>query len=215
MSTPSCRRRAVRPVTSQFWRVWPLPAPLAVVMFTIGALCLSACSLVSVTAAPTATVTADPLTILRHRPLHYPSLAAGALCPKTSGVKVSANYGPAIGGGPAYAVLGRDDGVLSYGDAQPFGGGDYGGNKVLWIVSPAYHDLVLIRGHQLGGNLDVRFETGADPPQDLSFTAFGLDPGGWSGQPSYTRVKAPGCYAYQVDGLTFSEIIIFQAVPLT
>jgi hypothetical protein len=184
-------------------------------MFTIGALCLSVCSPATATAQLTPTATADPLTVLRHRPLHYPSLAAGALCPKTSGVKVSANYSLAIGDGPAYAVFGRDDGVLSYGDAQPFGGGDYGGNKVLWIVSPAYHDLVLIRGHQLGGNLDVRFETGADPPKDLSFSADGSDPCGWTGAPSYTRVKAPGCYAYQVDGLTFSEIIVFQAQPST
>lgn len=29
--------------------------------------------------------------------------------------------------------------------------------------------------------------------------------------PSLTRVRAPGCYAYQVDGRTFSYLVIFEA----
>jgi hypothetical protein len=29
--------------------------------------------------------------------------------------------------------------------------------------------------------------------------------------PSYTRVRTPGCYAYQVDGTTFSYTIAFEA----
>jgi hypothetical protein len=34
----------------------------------------------------------------------------------------------------------------------------------------------------------------------------------WANWPSYTRIQTAGCYAYQVDGLTFSEVIVFQAV---
>jgi len=27
-------------------------------------------------------------------------------------------------------------------------------------------------------------------------------------------VRAPGCYAYQVDGVDFSSVIVFEAKPL-
>jgi hypothetical protein len=189
-----------------------LPRSYAV-MVAGAALCLSACSPAMATSQPTPTVTADPLSVLRHRPLHLPQFALGAPCPRAVGRQVVPTYGIAIGDGPAYAVgLGTED-ILMYAGPHNFGGGEYGGDKVLWIVSPAYRDLVLIRGQQVDGSLDVRFDTGVDPPKELSFTADGGDPGGWTGVPSYTRVKAPGCYAYQVDGLTFSEIIIFQAAP--
>jgi hypothetical protein len=29
--------------------------------------------------------------------------------------------------------------------------------------------------------------------------------------PSFTRVRKPGCYAYEVDGTSFSEVIVFRA----
>ena len=31
-------------------------------------------------------------------------------------------------------------------------------------------------------------------------------------RPSYTRVRGPGCYAYQVDGTSFSRVIVFEAI---
>jgi hypothetical protein len=36
--------------------------------------------------------------------------------------------------------------------------------------------------------------------------------GGWREAPSGLWVRAPGCYAWQVDGLTFSETIVVRAV---
>lgn len=36
---------------------------------------------------------------------------------------------------------------------------------------------------------------------------------GAGGRPSFTRVREPGCYAYQVDGLGFSYVIVFEAKP--
>ena len=43
----------------------------------------------------------------------------------------------------------------------------------------------------------------------------GGDPnaGGWRFWSGYTRLRSPGCYGLQVDGTTFSEIIIFSACP--
>ncbi|MBA2462339.1 MAG: hypothetical protein H0V45_11335 [Actinobacteria bacterium] len=34
---------------------------------------------------------------------------------------------------------------------------------------------------------------------------------GGGDNPSLTRLRAPGCYAYQVDGRTFSYVIVFEA----
>ena len=33
----------------------------------------------------------------------------------------------------------------------------------------------------------------------------------WLNWPSYTRLRAGGCYAYQVDGATSSRVIVFRA----
>ena len=37
-------------------------------------------------------------------------------------------------------------------------------------------------------------------------------PGGGRAWITYTRVRGGGCYAYQVDGTGFSEVIVFRAV---
>jgi hypothetical protein len=34
---------------------------------------------------------------------------------------------------------------------------------------------------------------------------------GWREWPSYIYVPAPGCFGYQVDGTSFSEVIVFEA----
>jgi hypothetical protein len=82
----------------------------------------------------------------------------------------------------------------------------------LWIAGPGYPDRpALIRGGQIDGQNELRFEDGVDPAGELRFE--GADLGqGWRHQPSYTRVSGPGCYAYQVDGLGLSEVIVFEAV---
>jgi hypothetical protein len=34
--------------------------------------------------------------------------------------------------------------------------------------------------------------------------------GGWREFPYFTFVRSPGCYAWQVDGLSFSEVIVVR-----
>jgi hypothetical protein len=95
----------------------------------------------------------------------------------------------------------------------PFGGSDWGGQKVLWVVDPSYHGPVLIRGRRLDGDESVRFDRGREPAQQLRLPPVpGNTTGGWANYPSYTRLRAAGCYGYQIDGTSFSKVIVFRAV---
>ena len=63
---------------------------------------------------------------------------------------------------------------------------------------------VLIRGRQLDGSHDMRFERGQIPVRERR-----IQKARASGYPraysSVTRIASPGCYAFQVDGLGFSR----------
>jgi len=163
---------------------------------------LTGCASGSRQATPT---TADPWTALR-RPLASPAVPAGT-CPTGSPRAVNPAFGPAIGDGPVFAVLGS--GVLYAASAGMY--------KTLWVADPIYQGPVLIRGQQLDGNAGVAFQvgvpgtpipemrlqqSGATAPSDL----------GWRQWPSLSILPGPGCYAIQVDGQTFTETVIVQVV---
>lgn len=161
------------------------------------------------------------------RPFHAPSLAPGSLCP-TSQRSGTLEFGipgldgmPAYGPGPAYPTsLGTGPTpVLDYFDqldpASVYGTA-WGGQKALWIIRPGdrgYNGYMLIRGRQLDGPNQLRFEDGVPaftaaealhPSTELQIR-YGGD------HPAATRIRAPGCYAYQVDGVHFSYDIVFEA----
>ena len=123
-----------------------------------------------------------------------------------------------LGPGPAYPIL--PTGVLQLAPAANFNSKSWAGQKVLWFVLPSYRGPVLIRGARLDGNSLVRFQDGNVPPAQLTIPVYtrGGQPGGVTPPagtrylPSYTRLLGPGCYAYQIDGTTFSRVIVFRAV---
>ena len=144
------------------------------------------------------------------RAVQIPHLAPGAACPRSSGRHVSAAYGIALGEGPVYPI-GLADGVLSTYAVD----GTYR-QKVLWVSAASYQGPVLIRGARLDGSDVVQFSTGDSGPTS-EFRL--LEPGarssnqeaGWREWPSYTTVPRLGCYGYQVDGTSFSSVIVFEA----
>jgi hypothetical protein len=153
------------------------------------------------------------------RPLRIPHIRPGAPCPRTPVVQHPRGtpVGNRVAVSPVYAggILGRLSVELPPGRAQvDFFGSAWGGNKVLWESSPDYRGPLLIRGRQVDGHHLVRFETGAPPPSELELAAGRgmIDGSGWGAWPSYTRVRAPGCYAWQVDGTDFTDFIFFRAV---
>jgi hypothetical protein len=164
-----------------------------------------------------ATSTPVPLTALRARALHLPSVAPGKLCPVVPGRTVHPDLGPALGDGPVYLVGLGTEAVLDIAPAKNFESAEWGGNKTLYAVRPDYRGFILLRGHQLDGPNEVRFDRGDVPPAEQSFDA---KPSpyvneGWTIGGSYTRLRTPGCYAVQADGSTFSEVIVFVAHPAT
>lgn len=130
--------------------------------------------------------------------------------------QVSAQFGAAQGPGPIYPVGPGPHGVLSIaaptsqGSLYPAG---WDGQKVLWIAAPAYTGPVLIRGIQLGGNSPVAFQLGDGSPAlpDMQFPPQNASATGWRNWPSATLLKTPGCYAWQIDGTTFSTVVVFKA----
>jgi hypothetical protein len=87
--------------------------------------------------------------------------------------------------------------------------------QVTWTSVGGYKGPLLIRGEMLGGGA-LGFGTGAVPYDELQL----LDAG--KGAPRVTgagrawitdtRIRSGGCYAYQVDGTGFSEVVVFRAV---
>jgi hypothetical protein len=154
----------------------------------------------------------DDWTRLRARPLHLPKLASRAPCP-VSRVDPRVDFrrygiGDGIGRGPAYPI-GMRDGVLELVWNTTEFRGPWGGQKVLWWILPRSRGTnVLVRGGRLDKPGRVRFEYGSLPPLELRIPR-GT---GVAGRPSYTRLRSPGCYAYQVDGATFSRTVVFRAV---
>jgi hypothetical protein len=162
----------------------------------------------------TASGKSDRSTELR-RPLHLPSVARGAACPVTAGGRPSPDVAIALGSGPAYPVLGFEGNhappspkavVPLYAEERK---GNVYWHKTLWAVRPTYDGPVLIRGAGIDPPQPMRF--GYDDRQlgELEFPPQQSD--SWRYGPSFTIVPGPGCFAFQVDGVNFSKVIVFEA----
>jgi hypothetical protein len=142
------------------------------------------------------------------RPLHLPTLVAGQSCPVSERHIVDARFSPALGAGPAYPAVFDENSTLHFAGANfP---APWTGNKVLWLVSPRYRGPVLLRGRQLDAAFSIGFNRGSRPYSELHLQGDGRT---WVNFPSYTRVRGAGCFAYQIDGTTFSRAIVFRAAP--
>lgn len=168
---------------------------------------------------PVPTTASDPWQSLR-RPLVLPTMPAGAACPKTPSKPVNPDSGLfAAGDGPAYpAGLGAFNGAIT----RPGAVGATQGIRLDWFVAPRYSGPVLVRGGQIDGVNDVRFSS-ANPTSGVGFslnpelqlTGMGDVPSGfgWRRWNTYLETTVPGCYALQMDGASFSTIVVIEVVP--
>jgi hypothetical protein len=143
------------------------------------------------------------------RPLDDRRIAPGEPCPVTTETGRANSYA-GLGPGPAYP-LGTHN-VITMRMPPPEGWGpEWSGAKRVWILDGRYAARALVRGYQLDGPNDMRFVLGRpgftaakilNPIRELRVEG---------NTPSLTRLRAPGCYAYQVDGRTFSYRVVFEA----
>jgi hypothetical protein len=149
-------------------------------------------------------------------PLRLPRVAPGAACPAAVPQSWSGpgEAGRVLGDGPLYPIADyfRDgtDLELRPGDRQPDGTYE---KKVRWIGA-GYSGPVLVRAGRIDapGAASARFSyvgEERDGGHHAELTKENND------LPATTTVAGPGCYAYQVDGTTFSVTIVFRAVSST
>jgi hypothetical protein len=98
----------------------------------------------------------------------------------------------------------------SYSQAQYKDGWAY--SKVLWLANPEVSGNVLIRGRQIDGPNAIGFGMGDDRAFELNWEI--QSGSGWASLASEIRIRAPGCYAYQVDSQRGTEVIAFQVVGI-
>ena len=143
------------------------------------------------------------------RPLHFPELA-DSRCPGSPARYVSA---------PAFGSMALGTGLVRVGvDATPAHGGlraghtDFPGWRALkthFFSFPAYRGPFLVRAQRLDRAGPVRL--GGSPAGGGPLV---VPPGsGWREVPYFTFFRSPGCYGWQVDGLTFSEIVVARVLP--
>lgn len=163
--------------------------------------------------SPAASPSVDLVAALR-RPWAQPKLPEGKPCPVTTDVSTpDPDLAPLVGLGPARPILDEGASLTYVTHDQGAGWVDHtwGGAKVLWAVDPAQTGPVLVRGRQLDGPGKLAFEDPAIPELVLhADSPQGLGDG-WHDNPSYTRLRAPGCYAYQIDTADSTWTVVFTA----
>ena len=133
-----------------------------------------------------------------HRPLRLPRLDGGP-CPVT--VHPTGPVTPSSSTEVGFATI---------------TGSRWLGAEVTWMANRTYSGPLLIRGGQVGGGGGLGFGEGRVPYDALQLLQSGRVsprvPAGVRAWTTYTRIRRPGCYAYQVDGTNFTESDVFRAV---
>lgn len=159
-----------------------------------------------------------PLSLTR-RPLRLPTLSPGQSCLPSSGHLVNSVHfsGVALGSGPVQVII-AGVGDVQHGiiDLLRSYSSNWRGTKTLWFSMPSYQGPFIIRAKRLDGSSMINIDSASDGPSSTPGPLV-VPPGptlnsqdGWREAPGGTWVTAPGCYGWQVDGLTFSEVIAIR-----
>jgi hypothetical protein len=151
------------------------------------------------------------------RPLRLRAVHPGQACPTTAGVPVTNSFfvGVALGSGPVRPIpaAGGDlrHGVVEL--SKNTGAPGWLAFKTLWFSAPSYQGPFVIRGQRLDGSGPIAFgETPTLAPLVVPPGETLNSDAGYRTAPGGTWVKAPGCYGWQIDGLTFTHVIVVDAV---
>jgi hypothetical protein len=148
-----------------------------------------------------------------HRPLHVANVKKGARCPVARTAEVIDRqalngHDPAILMGVGYVP----PGVIRMGLPDAKG---WRGQKTPWLVPMTYSGPLLVRGMRIDRPGPVRFAKGYGQHLiELRYVS-GENNGTAAGRrflASASFFRAVGCYAFQVDGASFSRVIVMHVV---
>ena len=140
------------------------------------------------------------------RPVNLPLVASGSSCPVTPVAQRNLGISDPRGKGPFYL-------------GGPMPKGDFAFNKMVWVLSDGAPGPVLFRGGRLDGAGTLRFsgsradpgEASAEPSGQLSTGFYRAVVTPASGDAFYVWPATTGCYAIQVDGPTFEDVVVIRA----
>nr|QEO74176.1 hypothetical protein [uncultured bacterium] len=151
------------------------------------------------------------------RPLDLPSVDAGEACPITE----TPEGFEGAGSGPVYVNTYRGHPFFQdpHEHDMPWYPRGWQLAKTSLYGEADYEGAFTLRGERIDGEGDVRFDlpefVGDKLPKHLFFPAerrpgSAANLGRWF-TTFNTAVESDGCYAYQIDGEGFSEVIVFEA----
>jgi len=125
--------------------------------------------------------------------------------------------------GPVYAALVAGAPRIVFLSGTPtIEGSSWRAVRTIWVSRPSYDGPVLVRGGRLArpGRLgfgsrirprsELRLPAGSWPQERIPSRGRGEPPPhGWRATAVPTRIRSPGCYAFQVDGRGFSYVLAF------
>src|SRR3984893_14699275 len=148
-------------------------------------------------------------TTLLARPLKLPAVQSGSACPVTPVSSRNVNVTDPRGHGPFYL-------------GGPMPQGHFPWNKTVWVLVDGARGPVLLRGGRVDGTGSLTF---SGNPADHADTGVTLSSAGGVSATFYERVidlgtedafyvypATTGCYALQVDGGSFEDVIVISAV---
>jgi hypothetical protein len=158
-------------------------------------------------------LSSDPWAPLRLRRFHLPTVRGS--CPRTAAHSVNPSWGIALDDGTPPYPLPFAEGRVAYSRSDLHNGWLF--HKTIWIAPVALQGPVLVRGRQLDGQNILKFSSIFPAKfRELRLRFRGVEfggSGGWqeAAGPRYTLIHAPGCYGLQVDGSSFSKVLVFEA----
>lgn len=170
---------------------------------------------------PTALATPDAWAGL-YRPLALPSFDPDEGCPATPSTSAPERIGPVLGDGPIYPAFLGPTGVFSLemdtpgNEPRRIEGRDWWGRKTLWLSDERYEGIALVRGRRIDRGGEVLFSAGNHPAfaSELRLTVeawvYGGAPSGWREWNTGVFYSEPGCYAFQMDGESFTNYVVVE-----
>lgn len=171
-------------------------------------------------AALTATPTPDYWASLTSRPLQLPKIVPGDKCPRSMARVVDPNYSALLGDSPIYLLSGGQAAWTWYTTWGKPDDGRYPLGLGEWLNDPSYLGPAVLRGGSIDGSgntLEFKDPAGRHGQRSIPVIRLPLDPRDLGAPHADMRqywvtswVTGAGCYAYQIDGIGFTETIVVE-----